>query len=252
MAVIILTGASRGIGLAIAHKVLKDPSTKLVAVARSKDKLDSLVNEYSSRDILPIAADLAEPNSADIIIKKTIETYGSIDCLILNAGKLDPVGPIAKADVPGYKQLFDVNFFSIVDLVSKSVEFLRKTKGNVIFVSSGASVTSYDGWAAYGASKAALNHFSQSLDSEESDISSISIAPGVVDTQMQEDIRNVFGQNMKPDAHKRFTDLKEENKLHPPEVPAAVYANLALKGIPTDLSGKYLRFTDPLLEEYQN
>lgn len=64
--------------------------------------------------------------------------------------------------------------------VKESITELRKSKGRVIFVSSGAAVTGYQGWGAYGASKAAMNHLSITLAAEEPDITSIAIRPGVM------------------------------------------------------------------------
>lgn len=64
--------------------------------------------------------------------------------------------------------------------VKESIVELRKSKGRVVFVSSGAAVTGYQGWGAYGASKAAMNHLSTTIAAEEPDITSISIRPGVI------------------------------------------------------------------------
>ncbi|GME83715.1 unnamed protein product [Ambrosiozyma monospora] len=133
-------------------------------------------------------------------------------------------------------------------LITKSVS---KTGASCIFVSSGASVNPADAWSAYGASKAALNLFCTSLNKEEGDkIKTISVAPGVVDTEMQVDIREKFGSSMKPEALKRFTDLHEKGQLLPPTVPGSIYANLALKGIPDGLSGQYIRYNNELLAQF--
>ncbi len=196
---------------------------------------------------MTIAADVGDHSTAALIVKQTIDKFGRIDSLILNAGVLDPVKHIESIDVLEVKNLFEINFFSVIDLVSKSIPHLRSSKGSCLFVSSGASTNAYDGWAAYGASKAALNHFASTVTLEEPSINTISIAPGVVDTQMQVDIREKFGSDMKPEALDKFLKLHESNQLLKPEVPAAIYANLALRGIPTELNGKFLRYNDSTL-----
>lgn len=107
------------------------------------------------------------------------------------------------------------------------------------------------GWGAYGASKVSINHFSQTIAAEEPCVRSISVAPGVVDTQMQTDIREKFGPKyMTTESLKRFIDLKSNNELLDPTIPASIYANLALKGIDKKINGKYLRYNDDLLAKY--
>lgn len=97
-----------------------------------------------------------------------------------------------------------------------------------------------------------MNHFAQTIATEEKGVKTVSVAPGVVDTQMQIDIREKFGpESMTVDALKRFTDLKDNNQLLNADIPGTIYANLALKGIRDDINGKYLRYSDPLLEEYK-
>ena len=171
--------------------------------------------------------------------------------VIANAGVLDPIGPIENTSVDQWKQLYDINVFSVVELIKHSLPHLKKTNGKVIGVSSIAAFTAFNGWYAYGSSKAALNHLMYSLASEEKEIQAIAVAPGVVDTEMQNDIREKFGKNMKEEALQQFVDLHKNEKLVSPEEPGTVYANLALKGWSEDLNGKYLDFDDALLKDYQ-
>ncbi|ODQ62115.1 hypothetical protein WICANDRAFT_60179 [Wickerhamomyces anomalus NRRL Y-366-8] len=250
MGVIILTGASRGIGAVMADILLKNKENNLVAVARSEGPLRNLKIKYGEERVATVVGDLSEASVAKKIIDTAITQFGRIDSIIANAGVLQPVAQIKDVDIDQWKKLFDVNFFSIVSLVSLALPELRKTKGHVVLVSSGASTKSYDGWGAYGASKAAINHFAIQLAGEEPDVSIVSVAPGVVDTQMQVDIREKFGQNMTPEGLKRFTDLKSNNELLDPSVPGTIFANLAQRGFSKEINGKYLRYNDPLLESY--
>lgn len=221
-----------------------------MAVARSDGPLTNLKIKYGEERVATITGDVADPALPKQIIDYAIEKYGKIDSIIANAGVLEPVDRIERADLESWRKLFDINFFSIVQLVSLALPFLKQSKGNVILVSSGASTKGYYGWGAYGASKAALNHFATQLAAEEEEINVVAVAPGVVDTGMQSDIRDKFGKNMTPEALKRFTDLKQNHELLEPVVPATVYANLALKGIKREINGKYLRYNDDLLREY--
>jgi len=247
--VILLTGASRGLGLAIANYLLLQPETNLVLVARTPSALDALKKQYPSR-VQYVAGDLSSPDIAAKAVATAVESFGKLDAVIVNHGGLDPVGKLADIDLAEAKCAFDVNFFSALALVTASVSELRKSNGRVIFVSSGAAVKSYQAWAIYGASKAALNHLSQTLAAEESSITSIAIRPGVIDTQMQEEIRSRHSSSM-GEGHQRFIDLKDSGNLLKPSQPGNVIARLALKAEKA-LSGKFVDWNGEVLAAYQD
>lgn len=228
----------------------KSPTANIVAIARTKEDLDLLVSKYGLDRVGIVVGDVSKASTSKSAVGLAIEKFGSIDSVILNAGVLSPVNPIAKAEIEKWKTLFDINFFASVDLIQQSLPHLKRSHGNVIAVLSGASTSAYFGWGAYGASKAALNHFIQSLTAEETEISAISVAPGVVNTAMQADIRGVFGANMTEQSLQKFIDLHKNDQLLPPEIPATIYANLALNGWSKELNGKYLRYNDASLESY--
>jgi NAD(P)-dependent dehydrogenase (short-subunit alcohol dehydrogenase family) len=137
--------------------------------------------------------------------------------------------------------------------IQASLPSLRATSGRILLVSSGASVTPYVGWACYGASKAVFNHIASSLGVEEPLVTSLSIRPGVVDTQMQRDIREVHHTNMSETDREKFKGLKEGGKLLRPEQPGNVLARLAVaEGEQfTGLSGKFLSWDDEKLGAWQ-
>lgn len=110
----------------------------------------------------------------------------------------------------------------------------------MILTSSGASTNAYASWGAYGAAKAVFNHLALTLSVEEPSITSISIRPGVVDTEMQRDIREKHHGVMDAKDTERFASLKAEGKLLRPEEPGYVLAKLAI-GARRELSGKFLR-----------
>ena len=112
-----------------------------------------------------------------------------------------------------------------------------------MMVSSGAAVGSYQGWSAYGCSKAAMNHLALDLSVEEPDVISIAIRPGIVDTDMQKAIREQHGHIMSSDNHKKFTTLKSEGQLVDPNVVGEVIAELSLHA-ESELSGKFIDWKD--------
>ncbi|SCU95682.1 LAMI_0F03290g1_1 [Lachancea mirantina] len=251
--VVLVTGVSRGIGSAIVDLIFKyEADAVVLGVARSESALQDLKTRFGKK-FEYLAADVTDSQRTKRFVEEMVAKHGSLDGIIANAGVLDPVQDVNGLNSEDWKRLFDVNFFSVVSLVSTTIPFLKKSHlGNIVFVSSGASVKPYYAWGAYGSSKAALNHFAQTINAEEPAVNVISVAPGVVDTSMQDDIRNTFGpRSMTPEALKRFADLKAHGQLLKPQVPAAVYALLVLKGIPHQLKGKYVRYNDDALKDYQ-
>lgn len=96
------------------------------------------------------------------------------------------------------------------------------------------------GWGCYGASKAALNHLNMTVAREEPDIISVSIRPGMVNTQMQADLREKYTEALEQDAH-RYVSAYKESRLLRPEQPAHVIAKLALRAT-REQTGKFLTY----------
>ena len=116
---------------------------------------------------------------------------------------------------------------------------LRKSKGCIVLTSSGAAAHAYSTWGAYGASKAAMNSLGRTIAVEEQDVTTLSIAPGVVNTDMQRELRDVHSSSMDEKDAKRFHDLHKEDKLLKPEQPGNVMARLVLNP-PKELTGEFL------------
>lgn len=107
-------------------------------------------------------------------------------------------------------------------------------------LSSGAASRAYTAWGAYGASKAVLNHLVKTLAAEEPNVTSVAIRPGVVDTDMQRELREAHLHEMDESDSKKFTELHTSGKLVSPEKPGAVIAAAALDA-PSELSGEYVK-----------
>jgi NAD(P)-dependent dehydrogenase (short-subunit alcohol dehydrogenase family) len=137
--------------------------------------------------------------------------------------------------------------------VQASLPSLRATNGRIILTSSGASVSAYQGWGAYGSGKAVLNHLALTLSVEEPAVTTISIRPGVVDTEMQREIREVHHESMSKGDRTKFSGLKSGGGLLRPEQPGHVLAKLAVADGEDfrELSGKFLSWNDESLSMYQ-
>ncbi|KUI73479.1 hypothetical protein VM1G_08915 [Cytospora mali] len=245
---IIVTGAGRGIGLAVSQYLLQN-SHKVVLVARTENELQALKKQYPSQ-VEYLAADLTDFENATKITDLAVKFGGKVDGIVINHGALEPLKPIAESSLEDWRKLYDVNLFSPLALVQAVIPHLRQTKGRIIFTSSGAATKGYKAWGPYGSSKAALHSLAQHLALEEKDIVSISLSPGRTDTGMQKLLREQGKGFMDDKDHASFVSAFEEGKLNPPEGPGNVIAKLSLDAT-LDLSGKFLQWNGPELTSYR-
>ncbi|KAI8089439.1 uncharacterized protein BX664DRAFT_333018 [Halteromyces radiatus] len=253
--VYLVTGASKGIGKAMTKLALTKFHGKVVAVARSKELLESLQVELTQENnnlgdnLEVVVGDVCDEHTSRRAVNVAIDKWGRLDVVIANAGILEPIASVSDSLVQGWKHLFDVNFFSVITLAQEALPHLRHSKGTLIMISSGAASKGYKGWGAYGASKAALNHLNATLAVEEPDVTTLAIRPGVVDTGMQELIREKGVDAMKED-HSKFMELHRQGKLLSAEEPAHVVVALGANP-PKDLSGQYLSWDDEVLKSFR-
>ncbi|KAL9584054.1 MAG: hypothetical protein Q9212_002353 [Teloschistes hypoglaucus] len=246
---IIVTGASRGIGYAIAEYLVNN-SHNVVLVARSADLLESL-RVKSPNQVAVCVGDVSNDHLAEKAVETARSRFGRLDGLVLNHGVLEPTSRIADSDVQAWRSNFDVNFFSLVAMIKAALPSLRQNSGRVIFTSSGASTKAYSCWGAYGASKAAMNHLNLTLAAEEQSVTCVSIRPGVVDTQMQQNIRDVHSASMDEKDVIKFKTAHEKGRLVKPDQPGHVIAKLVVSA-PQRLSGQFLDWTAPELADFQS
>ncbi|KAJ5219714.1 hypothetical protein N7468_008918 [Penicillium chermesinum] len=247
---IIVTGASRGLGHAIAKYLLSAPqSHNVVVLARSVEPLQKLKDEYKGQ-VEVVHGDLSDFSLAQKAVDAAIKSFGRLDGLVLNHGVLGQTGKVAETDVENWRSAFDINFFSLVAFATAALPALRSSKGNIVFVSSGAAVKKYRGWGIYAASKAALNNLAQTIGCEEPDVTSLAIQPGMVDTEMQRDLREMRGTTLDAEMHSKFTGAHEGGLLLKPEQPGNVISKLALNA-PKELTGSFLAWNDEALKDFQ-
>ncbi|KAI0402428.1 short-chain dehydrogenase [Xylaria palmicola] len=245
----IVTGASRGLGLAIAQ-ILLGESHKVFLVARSEDELRGLKAEHGD-SVDYMTADLADFKVVPKIVAAAVKAFSKIDGLVVNHGTLSPITKICDSNAEEWRQCYDINVFSAVALAQASIPELRKSNGRIVFVSSGASGHVYVGWGAYGTSKAALNHICAHLAEEEPSITAVAISPGKVDTPMQKLIREEGHNGMTPDEHAKFVSEHETGRLLRPDQPGTVIAKLAISAT-SSLTGKHFNWNAPELADFQS
>lgn len=248
--VIILTGASRGIGQAVAKLLIDAPiQNKVILASRTVQPLEELKSIAPDR-VEYSAGDLSDPTFVEKTIDLAVAKFGRLDGLILNHGTLGQVKRLSDLDVKDWQDCFQINLFSAAYAVKCAIPELRKTRGKIIITSSGAAMNAYTGWGIYGATKAAQTHLAMTLKVEEPDITTVAIRPGMVDTDMQRDIRELHGEHMDEKDLQKFTKAFESGKLVKPEQCGHVIARLA-ESAPADICGQMLSWNDEKLKEYQ-
>jgi len=250
--VVVVTGAAKGIGLAVTTLLLEKFSATVVAISRScTDDILKLQKTFD-KDLLFIEADVANEKAIRDAIAQTLKTYQHIDGLILNAAIGDP-GQIASWPMEEWRKMFDVNFFSLIYTIQAALPALRSSEvgGRIIFVSSGAAEGGFSGMGGYSTSKAAMNSLSRVLASEEPDVVSVSVRPGMVATPMQDRMLVTGKGHLSEEVYAFFEKAHKTGMLIKPEQSGEVIAALALKA-PKSLSGKYVSWDGEECKEFRS
>jgi len=185
MAYTLITGASSGIGEQFARD-LAAKKTNLILVARSKDKLNELAEQFRKDhgiDVQVIAQDLSRPEGPDEVLKACQERHLDVDTLINNAGVLNNK-PFEKMDAASILDLVMVNIYALTKLTYLFLPELKKCKGRIMNVASVAGFQPIPFMNVYSATKAYVLSFSEAL-AEELNGTGVSVtifAPGVVET----------------------------------------------------------------------
>lgn len=242
--VVIVTGASRGLGAASA-RAAAELGAAVTLSARSTSELEAEARHIQEKGgaALVVTADLSREEDCRAIIEATLERFGRIDALVNNGGVIEPIAPVAEGSLEEWEQLWRVNVLGAVRLIQLALPHLRPRRGRVINITSGSVGNAIGGWAAYSSSKAALNQITLALSSEEEAVTAIALRPGIVDTGMQTHIRQVGKGRMAENAYHRLYGLYETGRLLPPETPAKAIAVLALHA-PHAWSGQALQWDD--------
>ncbi|WP_278265227.1 SDR family oxidoreductase [Nocardia sp. AG03] len=190
----LISGASRGIGLGIAHR-LAQQGYGLTITARDAARLDTVAAELRAAgavEVVPVAADMADEDGIDRVVAVHGDHHDTLSALVLNAG-VGTAGPLADASMRRFDKTVAVNVRAPLQLIQTALPLLRAgaaaepTRGaKVIALSSITGVYAEAGLAVYGAAKAALISLLATLNAEESGngVTATALAPGYVDTEM--------------------------------------------------------------------
>lgn len=185
----VVTGASRGIGREISY-ALGRRGMNIVLVARSADALEHVADEIRGRfkaNVMVFAADVRDEAHVVDVVKRTAETFGAIDCLINNAGFVDPVG-ILEMTAENWDRVMETNLRGTFLFTREVVRYSMKERGGkIINIASTAGISPRPGWSAYAASKAGVVNFSLTMSEElrEYGIKVYCISPGRTATELR-------------------------------------------------------------------
>jgi benzil reductase ((S)-benzoin forming) len=210
---ILITGTSKGIGKAIAENYLS-LGKKVIGIGRN--------HTLSNPNYTALSCDLSSPEFVDQL---TIPNLPDEEITFIhNAGILGKVDYFEKLDSTVLAQVMQVNLFSGAAILQKLLQQIPPKKPfKAIFISSGAGKNPIASWASYCASKAAVDLFCETIQLEEellgrTDFKCLSVAPGVVDTDMQRTIRSTTSDTFSE--IERFKEYKNSNQLVAPKLVA--------------------------------
>lgn len=195
--VALVTGASRGIGLAVARRLAADGAHVILA-ARDADACYEAALDLTAAGFRASAAalDVADNVSASTLAAVIEATHGRLDIIVNNAGILGPLASIADSDPASWHSTIRVNLLGTYN-VCRAMLRLMRTGGTIVNVSSSAADAPIDKMSAYCVSKAALTMFTRALADEctSAGVTVVGFRPGRVDTGMHEALR-AAGANM--------------------------------------------------------
>ncbi|MGO9455415.1 MAG: SDR family NAD(P)-dependent oxidoreductase [Candidatus Binataceae bacterium] len=228
--VVLITGAGRGIGEAIALAYASEGAAQTL-VSRTKREIEAVADKVRrlGGEVEAITADVSAEKDVAEMVRKVLHRFGRIDVLVNCAGIYGPIGPLWKADPTEWAQTLNVNLVGTF-LCCRAVidQMVERRAGKIINLAGGGGTAPVPRFSAYAASKAAVVRLTENLAEEvrEYGIEVNSIAPGLIDTKLQDrvleagdDAGELFG---------RIRQLRAEGKGGvSPQVPAGLAVFLA-------------------------
>jgi NAD(P)-dependent dehydrogenase (short-subunit alcohol dehydrogenase family) len=207
----LITGGSSGIGLAIA-RALREDGYELTLVARRPEPLAAAAGELEAH---AVSANLGDSEECVRVVEEHAGRHGGMDVLVNSAG-IGIGGSFADLDTKRIALQLDVNLLSTLLVTRESLPHLRVSRGQVITLASIAGTIPTPGLAVYGATKAALIAFTNSLNREEAKhgVRATAISPGFVATRMTE-----------------WTGLPDDEQIQPEDIATLVRAVLSLSAV---------------------
>lgn len=213
----IISGGSRGLGLSLLRQALQD-DWQVLEISRQGAALEAVGMQH-------LKMDLADPGASFVTFESEMAQLAGQDwqqvVLVNNAGMVGPIAPVAQLDDASVQQNVAVNFASGLRIMAAFVRHFQanSAKKLLISVSSGAALKGYPSWSLYCGAKAGLENFVRTVALEQDDqphpICCVNFGPGVIDTDMQAEIRSAPPEKFRDVA--QFREMKERQALRSPE-----------------------------------
>jgi NAD(P)-dependent dehydrogenase (short-subunit alcohol dehydrogenase family) len=230
--VALVTGAGRGLGRATAL-ALAEQGAKVAALARSQSEVEETAlmvrRQFGVGLSMAIRADVTHESEVQGAFETIRKRWGGVDILVNNAGNTGATRPILNLTLAEWQRALDVNLTGTFLCSREALRYMIPRRwGRIINISSGSASAAVPGMGPYSVTKAALEHFTRQLAAEAGPMGVVAVAlrPGLVDTRMQEEIRNRPADSIPPELRATFSAYKQRGMLVPPERPARIIAFL--------------------------
>ena len=189
---VVISGANRGLGLAIAEACAEAGANVLMG-ARDQAELERAAAQVRAKakagQVLTQALDVSKQASVQAFAAKAAANWDHVDALVNNAGIYGPMGPLADLDWAAFEEAIHINLFGTLHMCRAFLPQLRKAKrGKIVNLSGGAATQGMQGLSAYGASKAALVRVTETLALEEPGLDVNTVAPGALNTRLLDEL----------------------------------------------------------------
>jgi NAD(P)-dependent dehydrogenase (short-subunit alcohol dehydrogenase family) len=213
----IITGASQGLGLAIARAYVR-AGAHLYLCARNTELLEQARAEVAAlaqpnQKVLAQACDVSNPDSVAQLVQEALNAFGQLQILVNNAGVYGPAGPIEENDWTAWTQAIAINVYGSV-LMCKALlpQFRVQKYGKILQISGGGATYPLPRLSAYAASKAAIVRFAETLAEETrgTGIDVNAIAPGALNTRMLAEVLEAGPEKVGAEFHARMVKIKAQ------------------------------------------
>lgn len=192
--VALVTGASRGIGAAVARALA--PTHDLLLGGRDAAALQRVADELPGARPWPVEL------TDSAAVAAAVAGVDRLDVLVHSAG-IAELGPLAEATADVWRRTMEVNVVAVAELTRLVLPLLRAARGHVVLLNSGAGLRANPDWGVYAASKFALRAYGDALRAEEPGLRVTSVHPGRTDTDMQRGVRAQESGDYRPDQYLR-------------------------------------------------
>lgn len=219
--VAIVTGASQGIGQAIASELVRQ-QMKVVLAARNLQKLEELASSLGE-NAMALGCDVSDYAQVASLVEQAVSRWGQVDVLVNNAGIIDPISHLSESDPAAWSRAIDINVKGVYHGIRAVCPLMTEQgSGTIINISSGAANQPLEAWSHYCSSKAAVKMITACADHEMrgQGVRVIGLSPGTVQTNM---IQKVHDSGVNP-----VSQMDPSNHV-PPDWPARAVAYLCTK-----------------------